>query len=418
MKQTTISLYPFTLLLLLAFVLGAACARTPATPLAPTLTPVSSGEVLEATPPPDSESPQTTVIVENPQLTPVSRPETILPTIPNNVLINVLLPEYSEYFKTQMLAQFAQFSQAYPTIKTELDFASPADIRNRLEVSRAAGILPTLTLTGFNELALLADKAEVLPFDAYPSLFWERYLPASIDGVAFNNQFYGVPWFRDTCSPAFYNLVILQGTEDQVIAAHLLAEFLTDYNLEKENLFNLNLFPSRADVYNNGVVGCPETGVVLPPVNLVNLIVEGSQADRTTLASLSVSLNPIAATALTSNMLGQTAEPSVLARLTPAEIADQLYNNDLVFGAFQTDDPQLAAKFSVPPGVYLITCAPDSETQRCNLISPEGAAHSITPAVYTKNDFSTNYPGVFIEQAASSGCFYLNGLKMCLDISR
>ncbi len=380
MKQTLKSLKPIWLIFLVAFLLGAACVRTPTTALPPTPSPISENGEVSPTHEPSSH--ETTPIVELPDHTASPKPETVLPTIPDSVEIEFLLPDYSEAFQSQVRAQIGFFTQAYPTIHVNLTLTPLSDLRTRLEVSRAAGTLPNLTIAEFNDLAVLYQHAEAQPFDAYPSLFWERYLPDSIDAVAFSNHFYGVPWFRDTCSPVYYNLVIPQGTEDQVIAAHLLAEFLTDYTFQRDNLFNLNLFPTRIDVYTNGVVGCPEFSVLRPYSEQIQTIVDSSQADSTALAELGIFFNPFAATALTPGMVGQSSELPTLARLTPASSAEQFHHEDLAFGALQIADDSLAARLGVAPGVYLVVCSPNPEEPQCSLVDTADGVHPFTPRLF------------------------------------
>ncbi len=391
-----------------------AAARPPVSTNTPA--PAPNGNIQATATPSASTNPTEAVI--NPNVTLSANPNSVLPNVPGSTQIDLLFPAYSDKFVAQISAQLDQFRKTYPTIQTTANFIPEADLRDRIASAYASGVLPTMSMANYNDLAIYQDQSEIMPFDSFPSTYWDRFVKDSSGSVLLNQHFYGVPWFRDSCSPAYNSLILFKGSPDQILAAHLLAEYLTGSDVQRDNLMNLDLFPTLSELYDKGVVVCPVQETMHVQSNLANAVVQASLVSEDTLSGLEQKFNSYASTALLPDAAIQPP-PSFVTRiiLIPAAGLDQHYNDNLVFGAVQIDDPDVATLFNVQPGAYMLVCPPEPDGRDCELVNPGKIGIPFTPLSYTKQDFTVTVPGVSIEQNPLQGCFYLDGLKLCLTIA-
>ncbi len=399
-------------LLCLAFISAAGCA-----PAQITISPDATQPPAEYTPPAEP-----TPMVDTPTPTPTPAPAlptestSVLPPLNDQTSLVALFPALSDDFVKQISGQLEQFAQVHPNIQLSYNFEPPAGFPTKLQSLLAAGTPPDLTALDYNMLAGMVQSGASAKFDQYPSTYWNIFLEDAAAGDRFGNDFYGVPWFRDACSPAYTSLALFTSDPLRAHAAHLLAEYLTGYGLQKDNLFNLNMFPTINDLYQAGVLSCPAQKTLRLPPSALEAVVNSSQVDADSFSTLEQKFNPSSATALVPQMVSQSSDFLSLARLTPAQAFGQHYKDFLVFGILQLDDPAVSGSLGLSPGRYMLVCSPNPDAPDCSFVDTQGNFTKFDPQAYQKMGASVSEPGVFIETGSIEACFYLDGLRLCITL--
>jgi hypothetical protein len=324
------------------------------------------------------------------------------------VWVSLTQPEQAVF-----LAQVADFEQAHPDVRVGVVNVAFGDMEARLSAAFNAGIPPDVAVLTYNAIVDFGAQGLLNAIDRTTIDRFGDYLDDSKLDVMINKVVYAVPWRRQSCAPHYLSFALPVGPNTHPKLGLALANTLNQPVYQTDNYKRLGWYPIRISLYDALNLHCSEVQVVrLAPADLTNAISLANERQKLIQDLLGgAQLNADAATGWVQDGEMQAASEPLKNPVTAAEVKRDFYGSGLVIGGLYVNSSPY-----VETGNYAVTCSANGEAVLCTLQDPSGAEYSVDPSFFQQLDQPVGQPFTTLELGSFHECWYLDSLKICINI--
>ncbi len=385
------SMWPFASLLVILALVFSACA--------PAATP--------------AEAPPYTQAVEQPQPTEIPIQPTELPKQSEQQATLTMWVSLESNEFDLLVSELNDFQAANPGIQVQAENIPFGDLESKLFTSLAAGVPPDVVALTYNTIARLVDQGVLAPPDFSLLTNRDDFIPDSLQSNFFNDILYALPWHRQACAPDYLSLALPKYSSSRIDLSTRLIDYLSAKEIQANNYKVLGWYPTRQSVYDDQSLACPPVQAIrLEPKfveSTISLVKEREPLIQRYLGDLQV--NYEAASAWLQD--GETRVASVPLKFPVPEqqVQDQFYAKGMpIGGLFVNSSPE------IKPGNYAVICRADGDWAICDLTDENGEITAVKPVDFARTQSPVGQQFVLLEQGSFRQCWYLDGLKICINI--